>query len=105
MIRILLSLFLLSSFFGCQQSESQPQPESEEIIDPLRLGQMIMVGFRGTELSQDSTIFEDLSKRNISGVVLFDRDVITGNRSRNIEDPTQLMHLSNDIIAATPNSP
>lgn len=103
MIRILIILFLLTTFTGCQQTE--PEAQSEQIIDPLRLGQMVMVGFRGTELSEDSTIYKDLSERNISGVVLFDRDVITGNRSRNIKDPTQLMHLSNDIIAATPNSP
>jgi len=103
MIRILLILLLLTAFTGCQQTE--PEAQSEQIIDPIRIGQMVMVGFRGTELSEDSTIYKDLSERNISGVVLFDRDVITGNRSRNIEDPTQLMHLSNDIIAATPNSP
>jgi beta-N-acetylhexosaminidase len=103
MIRILLILLLLTAFTGCQKTE--PEAKTEQIIDPLRLGQMVMVGFRGTELSEDSTIYKDLSERNISGVVLFDRDVITGNRSRNIEDPTQLMHLSNDIIAATPNSP
>ena len=103
MIRILLILLLLTAFTGCQQTE--PEAQSEQIIDPIRIGQMVMVGFRGTELSEDSTIYKDLSERNISGVVLFDRDVVTGNRSRNIEDPTQLMHLSNDIIAATPNSP
>jgi len=103
MIRILPILLLLTAFTGCQQTE--PEAQSEQIIDPIRIGQMVMVGFRGTELSEDSTIYKDLSERNISGVVLFDRDVITGNRSRNIEDPTQLMHLSNDIIAATPNSP
>lgn len=101
MNRIILSLFLFYSLWGCQQSHSEP----EDIFDVQRIGQMIMVGFRGTELSKDSTIYQDLSKRNISGVVLFDRDVITGDRNRNIEDPTQLMHLSNDIIAATPNSP
>jgi len=103
MIRILPILLLLTAFTGCQQTE--PEAQSEQIIDPIRIGQMVMVGFRGTELSEDSTIYKDLSERNISGVVLFDRDVVTGNRSRNIEDPTQLMHLSNDIIAATPNSP
>lgn len=101
MNRIILSLFLFYSLWGCQQSQSEP----EDIFDVQSIGQMIMVGFRGTELSKDSTIYQDLSKRNISGVVLFDRDVITGDRNRNIEDPTQLMHLSNDIIAATPNSP
>ena len=103
MIKILPILLLLTAFTGCQQTE--PEAQSEQIIDPIRIGQMVMVGFRGTELSEDSTIYKDLSERNISGVVLFDRDVVTGNRSRNIEDPTQLMHLSNDIIAATPNSP
>lgn len=103
MTRLILFLFLLSCFGGCQQTESKP--EIEDTFDVQRLGQMIMVGFRGTELSKDSTIFKDLSERNISGVVLFDRDVITGDRSRNIENPTQLMHLSNEIIAATPNSP
>lgn len=103
MNRILLSLFILITFWGCQQSQSEPEPK--QIFDTQRIGQMIMVGFRGTELSKDSTIYKDLTERNISGVVLFDRDVITGNRSRNIEDPTQLMHLSNAIIAATPNSP
>lgn len=102
MLRLLASLLLIASLIGCQKTDPQP---SEEIIDAQRLGQMIMVGFRGTELSEDSTIYKDLSERNISGVVLFDRDVITGNRSRNIEDATQLMHLSNDIISATPNSP
>lgn len=102
MLRLLASLLLIASLIGCQKTAPEP---SEEIIDAQRIGQMIMVGFRGTELSEDSTIYKDLSERNISGVVLFDRDVITGNRSRNIEDATQLMHLSNDIIAATPNSP
>jgi beta-N-acetylhexosaminidase len=103
MIRFILPLLFLFSISGCQNSETQP--ESEQIIDSLRLGQMIMVGFRGTELSKDSTIYKDLSERNISGVVLYDRDIITGNRNRNIEDPTQLMQLSNSIISATPNSP
>ena len=45
-----------------------------------------------------------MKERNIAGVVLFDRDVITGNRSRNIENPTQLLQLSSAIIgnASTP---
>jgi beta-N-acetylhexosaminidase len=65
---------------------------------------MILIGFRGTELSSADSVYKDLKERNIAGVVLFDRDVITGNRSRNIENPTQLLQLSSDIIsnASTP---
>ncbi|MFP8487664.1 glycoside hydrolase family 3 protein [Gracilimonas sp. Q87] len=102
MIRSIITILLISGFLACQKADTEP---TQEIIDTQRLGQMIMIGFRGTELSEDSTIYKDLSERNISGVVLFDRDVITGDRSRNIKDPTQLMQLSNSIIAATPNSP
>lgn len=99
--RFLLALLLIPGIVSCQDSK----PEPEEIIDSQRLGQMIVVGFRGTELSEESTIYKDLTERNISGVVLFDRDVITGNRSRNIEDPSQLMQLTNRLIAVAPTSP
>lgn len=101
MLRFLLALLLIPGLFGCEDSKS----ESEEIIDSQRLGQMIVIGFRGTELPEESTIYKDLTERNISGVVLFDRDVITGNRSRNIEDPSQLMQLTNRLIAVAPTSP
>ena len=101
MLRLLLPLLLLLSAIGCQQ-KGATQPE--EIIDAKRLGQMILIGFRGTELSSADSVYKDLKERNIAGVVLFDRDVITGNRSRNIENPTQLLQLSSDIIsnASTP---
>ncbi|MBD3616478.1 MAG: glycoside hydrolase family 3 protein [Gracilimonas sp.] len=101
MLRFLLALLLIPGIVSCQDSKPEPQ----EIIDSQRLGQMIVIGFRGTELSEESTIYKDLSERNISGVVLFDRDVITGNRSRNIESPSQLMQLTNSIIASAPTSP
>lgn len=100
MLRILLSFLILSTFIGCQKTE----PEAEEVIGSKRLGQMILVGFRGTELTSQDSVYRDLKERNIAGVVLFDRDVMTGNKSRNIENPTQLLQLSSDIIsnASTP---
>ncbi|SMO73818.1 glycoside hydrolase family 3 protein [Gracilimonas mengyeensis] len=106
MIRIIAVLLWLAafSFLGCAQENPKADHE-DEIIPAERLGQLILVGFRGTELTEDSPVYEDLTERNIAGVVLFDRDVITGNRSRNIEDPSQLMQLTNDIIASAPTSP
>lgn len=66
---------------------------------------MILIGFRGTELSSADSVYRDLKERNIAGVVLFDRDVITGNRSRNIVNPTQLLQLSSDIIGNASTAP
>ncbi|MEX2604265.1 MAG: glycoside hydrolase family 3 N-terminal domain-containing protein, partial [Gracilimonas sp.] len=102
MIRFLLSLIIVFSTLGCQEKETPPQ---QEIIDAKRLGQMILIGFRGTELSSESTIYKDLKERNIAGVVLFDRDVITGSLSRNIEEPTQLLQLSSSIITNSSTAP
>jgi beta-N-acetylhexosaminidase len=96
-------VFLLIAFIsiGCQQKEPPP----EEIIDAKRLGQMILIGFRGTELTPNDSVYKDLKERNIAGVVLFDRDVITGNRSRNIDNPTQLLQLSSAIISNSSTPP
>lgn len=100
MLRFNLALLIFFSFISCQTTENPP----EEIIDSKRLGQMILVGFRGTELTSQDSVYRDLKERNIAGVVLFDKDVITGNTNRNIENPTQLLQLSSDIIgnASTP---
>lgn len=101
MIRILLVALFITSFIGCQQKE----PPQEEIIDSKRLGQMILIGFRGTELTSSDSVYRDLKERNIAGVVLFGRDVLTGDQNRNIENPTQLLQLSSDIIGNASTAP
>jgi beta-N-acetylhexosaminidase len=54
---------------------------------------MIMVGFRGLELWDGNPIVQDLRERHIGGVVLFDYDVPTQTRLRNICSPEQITAL------------
>ncbi len=62
-----------------------------------KIGQMLLIGFRGMELSDTSTIVKDIQNERIGGVILFDVDVALGRTPRNIESPTQLKKLINQI--------
>ncbi|NCS99600.1 glycoside hydrolase family 3 protein [Candidatus Parcubacteria bacterium] len=76
-----------------QETSESPEQESEiseqELSD--RVGQMIMIGFRGKTL--DSETESALRELNIGGVVLFDYDTPTKKYDRNIESPEQLAML------------
>jgi beta-N-acetylhexosaminidase len=61
---------------------------------------MLMAGFRGTALSSEADILEDISTRNLGGVVLFEKDVPTASAVRNIESPNQLQALVTQLRTA-----
>jgi beta-N-acetylhexosaminidase len=59
----------------------------------VKIGQMIMVGFRGLSVNDQSSIMEDITKRKIGGVILFDYDVPSRSPIRNIASPDQVRTL------------
>ncbi|HSM56313.1 MAG TPA: glycoside hydrolase family 3 protein [Candidatus Sulfomarinibacteraceae bacterium] len=77
---------------------------SETRLD-VKIGQMILVGFRGLMLSHDNAIRTDLVQRYVGGVVLFDYDVATQNDRRNISEPSQLAALNQGLQDTTPVGP
>jgi beta-N-acetylhexosaminidase len=60
----------------------------------VKVGQMIMVGFRGLSVSDEHPIARDIRQRRIGGVILFDYDVPSRTYGRNIESPKQLKALT-----------
>ncbi len=68
------------------------------------IGQMVMVGFRGTDVSDHDEIIKDLHKMNLCGVILFDYDVETGGRTRNIIDQKQVIELNRTLQCLAQNS-
>ena len=58
------------------------------------LGRLFMFGFQGTELTDDSPIVEDLCKRNLGGVILFDKLLAKKKAENNIQSPGQLKALT-----------
>jgi beta-N-acetylhexosaminidase len=59
----------------------------------IKIGQMLMLGFRGLEVSDEHFIVRDIRERNLGGVVLFDRDAPSGSPIRNVESPSQVHAL------------
>ncbi|MBI5653163.1 MAG: glycoside hydrolase family 3 [Chloroflexi bacterium] len=57
------------------------------------IGQILMIGFRGFDANTDSAIARDLRERHIGSVVLFDYDLATQKRERNVQSPEQVKAL------------
>ncbi|MEO8287917.1 MAG: glycoside hydrolase family 3 N-terminal domain-containing protein [Chloroflexota bacterium] len=77
---------------------SQPLSPEEETLD-YKIGQMLMMGFRGSVLTPDNPVVADIRDRHIGGVVLFDSQ---GAGSSNITSAAQLKRLTADLQAIAP---
>jgi beta-N-acetylhexosaminidase len=73
---------------------SPPRPSLEEQIAGL-----LIVGFRGADLTEAPWLGRALATGGLGGVILFDRDQITGE-ARNVVSPSQVRRLTDDLRAA-----
>jgi beta-N-acetylhexosaminidase len=86
---------------GASRSPSTlPSPSATPPDLRTMIGQMLMVGFRGTTAGSAASVLEDISQRALGGVVLFSTDQPTGSSTRNIESPSQLAALTAALQAA-----
>jgi len=65
------------------------------------IGEMIILGFKGTEVDNTFKIVKDINKYYIGGVILFDYDVPSKSFPRNIVDPKQTKKLIEDLKKIT----
>ncbi len=86
-------------FIAENQTISTAVVEPEISDSQLRqmIGEMIMVGFRGTELDDDHHLIRDFNDYHLGGVIIYEYDVPGKTRPRNIESHTQLRRLTNQI--------
>ena len=90
---VLLAAQLLSLFVTPAFADNSRQPDSLSI----KIGQLLMIGFRGMDAREGSAIEADIRERRIGGVVLFDYDVQSKSPLRNIESPEQLRRLTAEL--------
>ena len=81
-----VSIALTAIFCGCSKSPTEPNNQNNEL--DFKIGQMIILGFNGTEISDTSHIYADIVERHIGGVVLY---------ARNVESPSQLQSLDSAL--------
>jgi len=92
-IKSLTTAGLLFFFIFSRPAVAAQQSDSLSV----KIGQMLMIGFRGTTLEDAQEIAADITKRRIGGVVLFDFDVPAHSHSRNIISPQQLARLTLEL--------
>ena len=80
-----------------------PEPEPEYTLEE-NIGMMLLVGFRGQEVDYDKNveIISALRDYHVGSVILFDYDVPTGTRGRNIKDAGQLKRLCQQLRSFNP---
>lgn len=67
----------------------------------VKIGQMIMVGFRGTEAGKDSQIIKFIKEFHLGGVWLVDNENPMGETLGNISSPEQLKKLTGELQSAS----
>ncbi len=67
-----------------------------------QIGQMLILGFRGTQFQTKSFIDKAMNDLKIGGVILFDLDVSSGIFPRNIVNPSQTKQLIADLQKNSP---
>jgi beta-N-acetylhexosaminidase len=62
-----------------------------------KIGQMIIIGFDGTNIKNSKHIVKDIEKQRIGGVILFDEDLPHHTAIKNIVNPLQLKKLNSSL--------
>jgi len=92
---LIISFICVVTFQSCNSPVDSPQPPPGNIDEVI--GQMLMVGFRGFEITPGNFIYRDLVQYKIGGVALYDRDVISGTYDRNIKSADQIRKLVSQL--------
>ena len=92
-----LLVFLLIAGMPSSLFADEDSAESLEF----KIGQMLMVGFRGLEVSDQHTIVQDIRELHLGGVILSDYDVISQKYPRNIKSPAQVLQLTQALQQAS----
>lgn len=71
--------------------------DSSNVTLDEQIGQLLMVGFRGKQIADNTRLQEQLQAGRIGGVVLFDYDVVRKVADRNIESPQQVEALISEL--------
>lgn len=108
-ILLITALIGLMACKGPARPEVPGYPDNPEIpgapeytLDEA-IGQMLLVGFRGTAVDSTNHIFRDLRDYHVGSVILFDYDAPTGTRGRNIRSASQVKALCAQLRALNPD--
>ena len=94
---------LLAFLASCGNAQ-KPEYNADDTALRRDIAQMLLVGFRGTDLNDTNHIVRDIRDYAIGGVILFEYDAPSRSRPRNIVSPSQLQRLCGDLQALSPET-
>ncbi|MDD5722338.1 MAG: glycoside hydrolase family 3 protein [Syntrophales bacterium] len=98
----LAALCAVIAVFGVMNPSFSSAADGPETDIGAKIGQMLMVGFRGLVVDEGSPVVRDIREGRIGGVILFDYDVPSASPVRNIKSPQQVTKLVAALQGAAP---
>ena len=89
-------LLLLVTIFTLYGMSSHSIDADEQKIKK-EIGRMLVVGFEGDSVDENSTIAQKILQYNLGGVILFDRFYNDRTKTKNISSPKQLQELTKEL--------
>lgn len=98
---ILLLITAIVFITSCKNPEKKAEEQDIEL--KAMIGQMIMVGFQGSEIEEvNPQLLNQIDKGYIGGIILFDYDMGSKAFDRNIKSPAQVKKLINGLQSHAP---
>ena len=88
---------IISQLTGAANVQSLAQKISTEPTLRDKIGQMLVLGFNGNQLTPNSEIYRWIKQDGIGGVILFDSDIPDKHFKRNIVSKSQVIRLNHDL--------
>src|SRR3989344_2303055 len=101
-ILLVIAIVIMAIFYYIKIPKNNLLPKDNyhketEILLKDKIGQMIMLGFRGVQVDENSYITNTIRDIKIGGVILFDYDIPSKSFPRNIISPEQTKKLISDL--------
>jgi beta-N-acetylhexosaminidase len=93
-LRHAVEVMTLIALAGCALITPRPEPDPAR----LRVADMLLVGFNGTEVAGNEEVRRLVCDVKVGGLLLFERDTASG-RPRNMTSPAQVTALTRDLQA------
>ena len=101
MLKVLVYATLPLFLFRAPAEGGTPERDAPDSLG-IKIGQMIMTGFRGSEAANCAAVLRDIEMLHIGGVILFDYDVPAKSALRNVLSPVQLRALTAALQKQSP---
>lgn len=88
---------IIDSEYSSSRAEQSGAAWSRMMEMEKRVGQLFMVGFKGSSVTRSSPILRDVTQSNLGGVILFDRFLAEKSLENNILSADQVTCLINDL--------